>query len=84
MVGIDGNHHHYYSGYLVSASKGLSQTEADQVKPFNLPALKRYQPYFLAGWQAEEYTVDRDEAPQISQAEFQRREQANIAELLTG
>ena len=81
---LDGNHHHYYSGYLVSASKGLSQAEADQVKPFNLPALKRYQPYFLAGWQAEEYTIDRGEALQISQAEFHRREQANIASFLPG
>jgi predicted RNA-binding Zn-ribbon protein involved in translation (DUF1610 family) len=81
---LQGNHHHYYSGYLVSASRGLSQAEAEQIKPFNLPALKRYQPYFLAGWQAEDYTVDRQEALQACQEEFRRREYQNISGFMPG
>lgn len=81
---LEGNHHHYYSGYLVSASRGLSQAEAEQIKPFNLPAMKRYQPYFLAGWQAEDYTVDRQNALQTCQGEFRRREFQNISGFMPG
>ena len=57
---LAGRHHRYYSGYLVSGSKGLAQDQSLRIQPFQLPALKRYEPYFLAGWLAEEYSVERD------------------------
>jgi hypothetical protein len=75
---LSGRHHHYYSGYLVSASRGLPQQMADRITPFNLPAMKRYAPYFLAGWLSEEYSVERDKALEISLAEFQRRSATSI------
>jgi hypothetical protein len=81
---LRGKHHHYYSGYLVSGSRGLSQRDADRIKPFQLPALKRYQPYFLAGWLSEEYSIARDDALAVCQQEFYRREQANAAAFLPG
>ena len=64
---LSGRHHHYYSGYLVSGSRGLSQYDADRIKPFNLPAMKRYQPFFLAGWLSEEYSIAADEALEVAQ-----------------
>ncbi len=81
---LDGNHHHYYSGYLVSGSRGLAQREADRIKPFHLPALKRYEPFFLAGWLSEEYSVQREDALQTCQQEFYSREQENVADHLPG
>ncbi len=39
---LDGKHHNYYSGYLVSGSKGLPQAQAERIKPYYLGALKRY------------------------------------------
>jgi hypothetical protein len=81
---LAGRHHRYYSGYLVSGSRGLPQNQALRIQPFNLPALKRYEPYFLAGWLAEEYSVSRDEALAICQQEFQRQEQGNIGAFLPG
>ena len=81
---LAGNHHRYYSGYLVSGSRGLPQKDAERIKPFNLPALKRYEPYFLAGWLCEEYSIGRDEALQLSQQEFQRQEHVNIGAFLPG
>lgn len=81
---LAGKHHRYYSGYLVSGSKGLPQDQALRVQPYQLPALKRYEPWYLAGWYAEEYSVPREEALAISQQEFYRREQANIAAFLPG
>ncbi len=81
---LAGRHHRYYSGYLVSASRGLPQSQSLRIQPFNLPALKRYEPYFLAGWLAEEYSIGRDEALQICKEEFYRQEQRNIAAFLPG
>ena len=81
---LAGRHHRYYSGYLVSGSKGLAQDQSLRIQPFNLPALKRYEPYFLAGWLAEEYSVGREEALSLCQEEFQRQEQRNVASFLPG
>lgn len=81
---LSGRHHQYYSGYLVSGSKGLQQKEADSLLPFNLPALQRYEPYFLAGWFAEEYSVDRSEAMERSLNQFAQWEKGNVQAFLPG
>ena len=81
---LSGKHHHYYNGFLVSGSRGLPQREAERIKPFNLPALKRYQAYFLAGWLCEEYSIERGEALKTCQDEFYRHEQRNVARFLPG
>lgn len=81
---LSGLHHHYYSGYLISGSRGLPQDQAQRIMPFNLPALKRYEPYYLAGWLCEEYSVERDGALALCQQEFQRREKQNVAAFLPG
>ncbi|MFT7643320.1 MAG: hypothetical protein ACI9G1_005085, partial [Pirellulaceae bacterium] len=81
---LDGQHHHYYSGYLASGSHGLAQQDADRIKPFQLPALKRYEPYYLAGWLSEEYSVNRETALDKSMEEFYRREQNNISSFMPG
>lgn len=81
---LNGQHHRYYSGYLVSGSKGLSQNEALSIMPFQLPALRRYEPFFLAGWLAEDYSIGRDEALVQCQQEFYRQEQRNVGAFLPG
>lgn len=81
---LSGQHHRYYNGYLVSGSKGLPQSQAERIKPFQLPALKRYEPYFLAGWLCEEYSIQRELALALSQQYFANQEQSNIAAFLPG
>ncbi|MCA9063146.1 MAG: zinc-ribbon domain-containing protein [Planctomycetaceae bacterium] len=81
---LAGRHHRYYNGYLISGSRGLSQQEAEQIKPFYLTALCRYQPSFLAGWLSEEYSVSRAEALELCRHEFYQWEQQNIAAFLPG
>lgn len=81
---LAGKHHRYYSGYLVSGSRGLAQADAQRVGPFHLAALKRYRPSFLAGWASEEYSVPRDEALRVCQQEFLRREEQNVSAHLPG
>ncbi|MEE8450281.1 MAG: zinc ribbon domain-containing protein [Thermoguttaceae bacterium] len=81
---LGGRHHRYYSGYLVSGSRGLTQNDAERIKPFHLAALKRYEPYYLAGWLSEEYSVGRDESLQACKQEFHRREEQSVADHLPG
>ncbi|MHC2067170.1 zinc ribbon domain-containing protein [Bremerella sp. T1] len=81
---LSGRHHKYYSGYMISASKGLTQADADRIKPFSPLAAKRYEPYFLAGWAAEEYQMEIADAQKVCYEEFYRREQSNIRQFLPG
>lgn len=81
---LSGRHHRYYSGYLVSGSKGLPQGAAEGVKPFQLAALKRYEPYFLAGWLAEEYSIEREQAERICRQEFERWATNHVGAFLPG
>lgn len=81
---LAGRHHRYYAGYLVSGSRGLPQAEADRIQPFQLPSLRRYEPFYLAGWLCEEYSIDDRAALEASRQEFFRREQANIAAFMPG
>lgn len=81
---LSGRHHRYHSGHLVSGSRGLQQTQANGLMPFQLPAMKRYQPHFIAGWLCEEYSVARVDALAICQQEFYQREQSHVAGFLPG
>jgi hypothetical protein len=81
---LSGGHHAYHSFYLVSGSKGLKQEFFERVLPFQLLALKRYAPRYLAGWLSEDYSIEKEAAYPLSEAEFRRREQAAIAAMLPG
>ena len=67
---LSGQHHRYYAGYLISASRGLPQQDAQKIQPFDLRQLVRYRPYFLAGWLNEEYSMSNDAAWKICQDYF--------------
>lgn len=81
---LSGNHHKYYFGYLVSASKGLSQPEALSIQPYDLRAVTRFKPFFLAGWISEEYSIDYAQAKSIAEHEFQQREVNNVSRMMPG
>ncbi len=81
---LDGEHSQFYSGCLISGSRGLNQQDASAIQPFNLAALKRYEPFYLAGWLSEEYSVARDDALDMCLYEFRRREKSNVASFLPG
>jgi hypothetical protein len=81
---LSGEYRKYYSGYMVSASKGLPQAEALAIQPYQLSNMMRYRPHYLAGWLVEEYSISKEQALGITRAEFQRRERENIANFLPG
>ena len=47
-----------FDDILVCASKGLDDRLMDEAKPYDLDRIERYRAEFLAGFGAEEYTVD--------------------------
>lgn len=81
---LSGKHQQYYTGYLVSASSSLTQKEADEIKPYQLPAMKRYEPFYLAGWLCEEYSIAHQDAIGICQEVFLQREHSNVGAFMPG
>jgi hypothetical protein len=81
---LSGAHHAYYSFYLVSGSKGLPQQVSQWIEPFQVLALKRYAPGYLAGWLSEECSVDKKVAQKMSEEEFRKRESQAVGAFLPG
>ncbi|MFM8978927.1 MAG: zinc ribbon domain-containing protein [Planctomycetia bacterium] len=79
-----GRFHQFHAHYLVSGSRGLPQGEADAIKPWPVSDVLRYQPQYLSGWMAEEYTIGRDEAQATSMQAFKQREREAVAAHLPG
>ncbi len=51
-----------YDDLLVAASKGLPEDLSRRLSSFDTGQLKAYDPAFLAGWKAEEYSLPLNEA----------------------
>ena len=81
---FSGTYHGYHNRYLVSGSKGLSQKLADAIMPYELGALHRFQHSFLAGWMAEEPSVEQDAAYEVSNGYFLGEERKRVAAFLPG
>ena len=81
---LSGQHQRYYYGYLVPATKGISNKESHAIQPFQLSALARYRPYYLAGWMAEEQSIDQAAAISLTHTEFSKRQEREVAAFLPG
>ena len=81
---LSGIYRKYYSGFMVSASRGLPQQEALAIQPYRLNTMMRYRPMYLAGWMSEEYSVSRESALAVTQQEFRNRERDAISNFLPG
>jgi hypothetical protein len=67
---VSGSHVASYRGHLVSGSKGILETEANALEPFDLGSARDFRPDFLAGWIAEWPTVDHEHARVVAQDEL--------------
>lgn len=56
-----GQRHDDYDDVLVHASRGLSTELAQKLGAWDMRALVPYRPEYLAGWRAEEYSVDLEQ-----------------------
>jgi len=69
---------------LVSASRGLPNDELEAVEPFDLRPLRRYAPAIVAGWLAEEPSVDHATCLTTAREETLRRIQGEVEGFLPG
>jgi len=51
---LSGEHACYLTDVVVTASRGVPNEELEAIEPFDLRALRRYDPAMLSGWIAEE------------------------------
>jgi len=74
----------YVMDVLVTASRGLHNDELEQVEPFDLARLRRYEPALIAGWIAEEPTLARDACWELARREAVGKIEQMLAAFLPG
>jgi predicted RNA-binding Zn-ribbon protein involved in translation (DUF1610 family) len=60
----------FFDDILVCASKGLPENLREKFQSFNTQELQPYDPSFLAGWKAEEYSIDLRGASEIAKGKM--------------
>jgi hypothetical protein len=76
---LSGTHGRRWHDHLVSASRGLSEAEANELEPFDLGRALAFAPALTAGLEAEHPTIPHDEARHTAHAELARLETQTIA-----
>jgi hypothetical protein len=66
-----GTVHVPFDDVLVCASKSLPQKLIDRLEPWDLPALRSYDPAYLSGFVAERYGIDLEEGFQIAEKKME-------------
>ncbi len=68
-----------YDDVLVCGSRGLPPKSTERLEPFDTRALMPYEPSYLAGFRAEEYSVELNEAWQraVTRIESSQRERCS-------
>lgn len=62
----------FFDDVLVAASTALPQKHLQGLEPWDLPATRPYSPDYLAGFNAESYTVSRAEGFLVAQSKMER------------
>ncbi len=81
---LRGEHSEYVPDVLVTASRGLSNPELEQLEPFDLRVLARYEPALVAGWVAEEPSLSRDECLRLAREEALARVARRLESFMPG
>jgi DNA-directed RNA polymerase subunit RPC12/RpoP len=81
---LTGRYQGWMVDFLVSASEGLRNEELEAVEPFDLRGLRRYDPRLLAGWIAEEASVDRTACMGDARGEAETRLGRSISAFMPG
>ena len=75
---FQGTHGRTWFGHLVSASRGLPESEANQLEPYDLGRSHPYAPAHHAGMEAEHATIPHDEANKTAHHELSELEKWTI------
>lgn len=79
-----GRHAQFYNDVLIIASAGLPERIVTKAYPFHLDRLVPYSPQFLAGFLAEEYTVDPKAGWEKAKAQVVQSEHRECSKALDG
>lgn len=66
---LRGRHCCYLVDVIVTASRGVSNDRLEAIEPFDLRALRRYDPSFISGWIAEDPSLTKDDCFQLAHQE---------------
>ncbi|TLZ53433.1 MAG: hypothetical protein E6K18_00070 [Methanobacteriota archaeon] len=79
-----GHHAQFYDDILICASTGLPERIVTKAYPFHLNALVSYNPAFLAGFLAEEYSLDPRQGWEKAKVQITQNEQRECSKALDG
>ena len=68
----------------LTASRGLSNAELEELEPFDLRVLARYEPALVAGWVAEEPSLSREECLKMAREEAVERVNQRVNQFMPG
>jgi len=81
---LAGEHAAYATDLVVTASRGLPNAELEHIEPFDLRALRRYDPALVSGWLVEEPSLRLDECTKMARVEAQRQEGERLSAFMPG
>ena len=81
---LSGEHAQYVSDVIVTASKGVPNSELERVEPFDLRGLRRYDPAAVVGWLMEEASVAKDAGTLLARDETTQHTQRTLAAFMPG
>lgn len=81
---LSGHHSTYIVDVIVTASAGVSNAALEAVEPFDLRALRRYEPSFISGWIAEDPSRSRDDCFRLSHDESVDKVGAMLQDFMPG
>nr|WP_233148600.1 hypothetical protein [Rhodopirellula sp. MGV] len=81
---LQGQHATYVMDVIVSASKGVSNAKFQEIEPYDLRAIRRFQPSMIAGWTAEEPSRSQAECFGLARQETHELIQRKLREFMPG
>ena len=66
---LSGQYSSYVRDVIVTASRAIPNDELAAIEPFDLRALRRYDPALISGWTSEEPSLARDECRSLAHQE---------------
>lgn len=81
---LAGQHETYVRDVLVTASRSLPNDALEAIEPFDLRALKRYDPAMIAGFQAEEPSIEPHVSGEMARAEAAAKLGADLERFMPG
>ncbi len=81
---LTGQHAAYVMDVIVTASRGLHNSELEEVEPFDLRQMRRHDDALISGWIAEEPTLSLAQCLELARGEAMTKTGASLARFMPG